>query len=157
MEIQMIMMDETQVELWKMGGSEQEDHLHRTWSGGSTTTADTWKEIWGDGIRFNSNNTYCDDSNTINGDGWSSSWSIEKGWKCSGGSTTTADTWKEICGDGIRFNTNSTYWDDGNEEDIDGCNSSWMIEKNYKWYGGSSTQKDNWDEIINEGKLYHSD
>ena len=128
-----------------------------TWSGGSTTTADTWKEIWGDGIRFNSNNTYCDDSNTINGDGWSSSWSIEKGWKCSGGSTTTADTWKEICGDGIRFNTNSTYWDDGNEEDIDGCNSSWMIEKNYKWYGGSSTQKDNWDEIINEGKLYHSD
>ena len=31
-----------------------------------------------------------------------------------------------------------------------------MIEKNYKWYGGSSTQKDNWDEIINEGKLYHN-
>ena len=121
------------------------------WSGGTTTTADTWTEIWSDGKRFNSNSTYCDDSNTVNGDGWSSSWSIETGWKWSGGSTTTADSWVEIWGDGIRFNTNSTYCDDGNKENGDGWDSLWVTEKNYECSGGNSKEKDDWKEVISKG------
>ena len=55
-----------------------------TWSGGSATTKDTWSEICGDGIRFHDNSTYCDDGNLINGDGWSSLWEVEYGFKCDG-------------------------------------------------------------------------
>ena len=79
-----------------------------TWSGGSQTSKDTCLEIWGDGIRFNINSTYWDDGDNKNGDGCSSTCSIESGWICSGGSNTIRDLWKEIWGDGIKFNTIST-------------------------------------------------
>eukprot|EP00347_Sterkiella_histriomuscorum_P013569 403364213 len=36
----------------------------------------------------------CDDGNTLNGDGCSSTCSIESGWTCSGGNSTTKDTCK---------------------------------------------------------------
>ena len=55
-----------------------------SWSGGSSTTKDICVEICGDGIRFHDNSTYCDDGNLINGDGWSSSWEVEYGFKCDG-------------------------------------------------------------------------
>lgn len=43
---------------------------------------------------------------------------IESGWTCSGGSSTTADTCKEICGDGMNLGGNAC--DDGNTVNGDG-------------------------------------
>ena len=63
------------------------------WSGGTKTTKDKWNEIWGDGIKFNTLNSYCDDGNILNGDGWNSNCSIESGYKWSGGSSVLNDVW----------------------------------------------------------------
>ena len=126
------------------------------WSGGSATTKDSCTEIWGDGIRFNSNITYCDDGNNSNGDGCNSSWSIETGWICSGGTTSTKDVWTEIWGDGIRFNTNVTYCDDGNNVDGDGWNSSCSIEIGWKWAGGNTSTADKCTEIWGDGIRFNT-
>ena len=66
------------------------------WTGGSISTADSWKEIWGDGIKLNTDKTYWDDGNTINYDGWSSSCLIEDKYIWSGGSITSKDIWVHI-------------------------------------------------------------
>ena len=90
-------------------------------TGSSYYNKDIWNEIWGDGIRFNSNITYWDYGNLINGDGCSSTWTVEYKYICKGGSSYLMNTWKEICGDGIRLNSNTTYWDDENPINADGC------------------------------------
>ena len=51
-----------------------------------------------------------------------------------GGSLSSQDNWKEICGDGIRINKKDTYWDDGNLINGDGCNSVWNVELRYIVY-----------------------
>ena len=112
------------------------------WSGGSTTSNDIWTEIWGDGKRYNALTTYCDDGNSLNGDGCSLSCTIESGWVWSGGSLTTKDVWTEVWGDGMKFNVISTYWDDGNSISGDGWSSSWNIESGYSCSGGTSLSKD---------------
>ena len=122
-----------------------------TWVGGNLIHKDTWIEICGDGMIFNSNSTYCDDGNSSDGDGWTSSWSIENGWIWSGGSTSTSTKWKEIWGDGIRFNSNSSYCDDGNNINDDGWDSICKVESNWKCFGGNSTHKDEWEEVIYKG------
>ena len=96
--------------------------------------------VWGDQLRTGTET--CDDGNTANGDGCSSTWTVESGFACMGGSTTSKDTWTEICGDGIRFNTISTYCDDKNNNSGDGCSSIWTVESGYKWSGGSTISKD---------------
>ena len=126
------------------------------WSGGSKTTKDAWFEIWGDGIKFNSNSTYWDDGNKGDSDGWSSNWVIETGWICSGGNSSTKDTWSEVWGDGVRFNSVSTYCDDGNTSDNDGCNSNWSIETGWVCSGESSSTKDTWTEMCGDGKRFNS-
>ena len=103
---------------------------------------------------FKSGSEQWDDANTQSGDGWSSSWMIETGWTWSGGTAKSKDICMEIWGDGIRFNTNSTYWDDGNIADGDGWSSSWVIESNWQWSGGDSANKDHWSEIIIKGILF---
>ena len=55
--------------------------------------------ICGDGFRTGTE--AWDDGDKNNGDGWSSVWSTESGWTCSGGSQSNKDIWNEICGDGI--------------------------------------------------------
>ena len=72
-----------------------------TCSGGSMTSMDTWYEIWGDGKRFNTNTAYCDDGNTLDGDGWSSLCRVETNWEWSGGNSTLKDQWSEIFNQGI--------------------------------------------------------
>ena len=137
------------------GNTASGDGCSSTWTvesgyacmGGSSTSKDTWIEIWGDGIRFNSILIYWDDGNTASGDGCSSTWTVESGYTWIGGTSTTKDIWTEICGDGIRFNKISTYWDDGNIVSGDGCNSTWTLESDYKWSGGSTTSKDIWSKI----------
>ena len=125
------------------------------WSGGSASTQDTCTEIWGDGIKFNSLTTYCDDANSVSGDGCSLAWAVESGWSWTGGGLTTKDTCTEICGDGKRFNSLSTYWDDGNSNNSDGCSNIWAIESGWKWSGGTSTKKDTCTEIWGDSKRFN--
>ena len=126
------------------------------WSGGTHTTKDTWTEIWGDSKRFNTLSTYWDDGNVISNDGWSSTCQIENGWSCSGGTSSTKDTWNEIWGDGFKYNVLSSYCDDANIVDGDGCSSSWGVEAGWQWSGGSSSSKDTWSEICGDGKRFNS-
>ena len=127
-----------------------------SWSGGSPSTLDTWTEIWGDSKKFNSLSTYCDDGNNSNNDGWSSVWSIESGWTWSGGSTTSLDTWTEIWGDGKKFNSFSTYCDDGNLTPGDGWDASCNVESGYSWTGGTSTLPDTCSDFCGDGKKFNS-
>ena len=125
-----------------------------TWTGGSSTSKDTWVDICGDGKRFSYLRTYCDDGNTNALDGWDSSWNVEVGWACGGGSPTTKDYCGEIWGDGIRYNSKSKYWDDGNYNDNDGWSLAWEIEDGWICSGGSSTTKDICNEIWGDGKRF---
>ena len=134
---------------WDDGGVVSEDGWSELWSvesrwtcsGGSSTSKDVWinSETCGDGIKFNSAFTYWDDGNTLSGDGWSSSWGVESGWSCTGGSSTTKDVCSEICGDSKRFNSLSTYWDDGNTISGDGWSSICSKETGWSWSGGTLT------------------
>jgi cysteine-rich repeat protein len=127
-----------------------------SWSGGTTTTPDSWSEICGDGIRFNSLAAYCDDGGTSTGDGWDNNCAVETGWIWSGGSTSVADTCFEICGDGIRFNSISSYWDDGNTLSGDGCDNGWAIETGWLWSGGTTSTADGCTEIWGDGIRFNS-
>jgi cysteine-rich repeat protein len=60
----------------------------------------------------------CDDGNTKNGDGCSSTCTIEKGYICTGGTPFRRDVCKEICGDGLDLK--SYMCDDGNLVNGDG-------------------------------------
>ena len=144
------------------------------WSGGSIYVKDTWVEwttgftpntarsqcipIWGDSRRVGIETW--DDSNTSNGDGWSSTWTIEAGYSWTGGSLTSKDTcvacsagyyqdlanpvsWITRWGDGLR--AGSEAWDDLNTSNGDGCSSTCAsIESGYIWTGGSTSSKDTW-------------
>ena len=77
-----------------------------TWSGGSNTIRDLWKEIWGDGIKFNTISTY-----------WDEVCQIETGWACTFGSP-----WTVIWGDGIII-INKEEWDDKSTTPNDGWSS----------------------------------
>ena len=94
------------------------------WSGGTIYVMDTWV-AWTTGFYPNTDQSQwvphcgdskragsetCDDGNTTNGDGWSSSWTIETGASCYGGSITSKDTWV-FCNAGFYQNTLSpTQW-----------------------------------------------
>ena len=77
------------------------------WSGGSIYVNDIWVE-WTTGFYPNTDQSQCithcgdsirtgseawDDGNISNGDGWSSTWTIETGASWYGGSITSKDTW----------------------------------------------------------------
>ena len=107
---------------WDDGNTKNGDGCNSLWAietgwtctGGSSSAKDICSDFWGDGKKYSSSSTFCDDGDTDDGDGCNSTWVIEAGWKCTGGSSSTKDTCTELWGDGKRFNTNSTYWDDGN-------------------------------------------
>ena len=106
--------------------------------------------ICGDGIRTGSEG--CDDQDADNGDGCSSTCQVETGWKCTGGSPSSFDICKEIWGDGIRFNSDDTYWDDGNTlSRDDGCSSTCQVETGWNCTGGSTTDADKCTEIWGDG------
>ena len=148
------------------------------WSGGSSASQDTctfctsgWYQndpnipnVWvthcGDGLEAGTEKW--DDSNTNNGDGWKSDWSsVDSGWICKGGSTTSKDVcqkwsagytpdsstnpenWITVCGDGKR--AGSELCDDGNTSNGDGWNSNCStIEYDWAWNGGDGNNKDVW-------------
>ncbi|CAI2375823.1 unnamed protein product [Moneuplotes crassus] len=96
-------------------------------------------ENCGDGRRFNSLATYCDDNNTDDDDGCSSTCAIENGYSCTGGSSTQKDVCTPICGDG-KVIVNEKC-DDGNSDSGDGCSDSCEIEENWVCNGGNITSQ----------------
>jgi cysteine-rich repeat protein len=106
-------------------------------TGGSPTSADTCMDICADGrnVGTSSAATYCDDGNTVNGDGCSSTCAVEVGWTCGGGSKYRKDSCPEICGDDYDF----SYYacDDGNLINGDGCHDDCTIEIGYECVHGN--------------------
>lgn len=111
-------------------------------TGGSATSPDTCVDICGDGIVMTPNPAYCDDGNTSDGDGCSSSCGIEVGWECTLGTNLTSSVCKEIWGDGIVIIDTPTNWDDGNLFDRDGCSGICLVEEGWTCTGGSPTNPD---------------
>ena len=81
--------------------------------------------------------TYWDDRNTLDGDGYSSTWSIETGFTWSGGSSAAPDVWGETWGDGKRYSSLATFLDDENTSNGDGCNATCSVETGWTWSGGT--------------------
>ena len=151
------------------------------WSGGNASTKDTWVKcdpgyhtnpsdttqwiiVWGDGLRAGTEKW--DDGNTSNGDGCKSDWSsVETGYKCSGGTPTSSDSWIKCangyytnlldttqcitkCGDGLKAGIEK--WDDGNTSNGDGCKNDWSsVEIGFMCSGGTPTSKDSWIKCAN--------
>ena len=132
------------------------------YSGSNPSYPTICKEIWGDGVKIGSEKW--DDGNTANGDGCSSTCTIEAGFAWSGGSIYAKDTWVywtsglytntdqsqciPHCGDGFR--AGSEKCDDGNTSSGDGClNDCSSVEAGFICTGGSPTSKDTcikWDK-----------
>jgi cysteine-rich repeat protein len=120
------------------------------WTGGSPTTPDTWDEICGDGLLISTNPADCDDNNTKNGDGWSSSWRVETGWECQIPVGSTISSCTTVCGDGLSIM--SEEWDDGNTNSQDGCSLNCKIESGFIWTTNSSnTPNTEWVGICGDG------
>jgi cysteine-rich repeat protein len=135
---------------WDDGNSIDGDGWSSTWavesgwscSGGDLLNPDIWIDIWGDGIVMAQATTYCDDGNSVIGDGWDSSWNIEVGWECTLGDHTTASVCTEIWGDGIVIINTPTNWDDNNLVNGDGCSDQCIVEEGWECTGGSPTNPD---------------
>lgn len=108
--------------------------------GGNFDQADLCIEVCGDNKRITIKSGFCDDGNTISGDGCSQLCDVETGWTCIGGSPTSRDYCYEICGDGL--NVGQLECDDGNLIDGDGCDSACSIEPGYTCEGGSNIGPD---------------
>jgi cysteine-rich repeat protein len=94
--------------------------------------------VCGDGFRRHSFEQ-CDDGNTEDGDGCSSSCMIEPGWLCDGGSWNSKDTcFFPVCGDMMREGPEGC--DDGNLEAGDGCDPTCKVEPGY-WCDVSPPEK----------------
>ena len=172
-------------EAWDDSNTSNEDGCSSTcasiesgyiWTGGSTSSKDTWTK-WTSGYYPNSSKTVCqtswsdglragsekwDDGNTSSGDGCKSDCSsVESGYACTGGSTTSKDTWTKWnkgfyqndssnptqcvakCGDGIR--AGDEVWDDGNSISGDGWPSDCKkVEDGWAWFGGWFGVTDVW-------------
>ena len=99
--------------------------------------------VWGDGRKTTED---CDDGNTNNNDGWSSSCIVEAGYTCINGNITRRDECSEQCGDGKDYG--GFECDDGNLIDNDGCDSQWYFEEWYQWTGGNASNPDTWSKLI---------
>eukprot|EP00347_Sterkiella_histriomuscorum_P016413 403353278 len=105
------------------------------------TTPGTWvfdyvkicSSTCGDSIRDDYEK--CDDGNTANGDGCSSTCLVETGFTCNGGSFSTKDTCTSKCGDGVVV---SGKCDDGNTVRGNGCDAQCNIETGYTCTGAPS-------------------
>lgn len=71
----------------------------------------------------------CDDSNTSNGDGCSSTCQVEDGYTCHLERWNQSSQCHPICGDGQIHGKESC--DDGNKIDADGCSSTCQVEEGY--------------------------
>ena len=69
---------------------------------------------------------YCDDGNTVNGDGCSRDCQEECGYSCSGGRSSSPDVCTASCGDGLRVGAEEC--DHANNVNGDGCSSTCALE-----------------------------
>ena len=88
--------------------------------------------VCGDTVR--SGGEACEQSNTANGDGCSSTCNVEPGWSCT---TAVPAVCTTICGDGIR--TGAEQCDQGNVANGDGCSSTCQVETGWTCTGSPST------------------
>ena len=58
------------------------------------------------------------------------------GWQCIGGTSTSASTCSEICGDGVK--TGSEQCDDGSITSLDGCSNLCAVESGWSCTGSPS-------------------
>ncbi|HEY2731056.1 MAG TPA: DUF4215 domain-containing protein [Polyangia bacterium] len=72
---------------------------------------------------------YCDDGNTANGDGCTSTCTLEPGWTCA--TPGQKCTLVAFCGDGKLSVADGEECDDGNLVGGDGCSPTCVIEANY--------------------------
>ena len=94
------------------------------------------KDECGNGLRF-ATEEECDDGNNLSGDGCNSACKLEKGYVCSGGSSSSKDTCEynpqeeeplPECGNGVV--EDSEECDDGNTLSGDGCSGNCKLESN---------------------------
>ncbi|MEP7123021.1 MAG: DUF4215 domain-containing protein, partial [Byssovorax sp.] len=96
-----------------------------------TLQIDTTLFVCGDGTKSGSEG--CDDGNTVNGDGCSSTCVVEAGYTCTG---TTPSTCIHTCGNGVLNGTEAC--DDGNNTNGDGCSGVCAVEAGYTCAGAPS-------------------
>ena len=89
--------------------------------------------VCGDGITLGPET--CDDGNTVNGDGCSSTCHLEFRYKCSGSPSKCSPT---VCGDGKKEGAEGC--DDGNTMPFDGCSEDCQIEPNCSGTSGCTSQ-----------------
>jgi cysteine-rich repeat protein len=147
-----------------IGGNATTADVCIQWAPGFEQNSPTNPELcvtrWGDGLEAGLEK--CDDSNFVASDGCAADClSVEAGWVCIGGSTTTVDvcslwadgyeqndpTNPEVCvtrwGDGLEAGLE--VCDDGNTASGDGCNSGCSaVEAGWVCIGGSPTRNDFW-------------
>ena len=87
---------------------------------------------WGDGSVESVYGEQWDDGNLISGDGWSSTWQIEAGYKWElFADRSNVSYWTKICGNGII--DNGEQCDDGNSADGDGWSANCLVDSRYTW------------------------
>ena len=99
----------------------------------------------------------CDDGNNDDGDGCSSTCTVETDYECLNGDESTASQCRPVCGDSKLFEDKGEKCDDGNTNDGDGCAVQWLVggchccvrcsasctvEDGYTCAGGSTTAAD---------------
>ena len=105
---------------------------------------------WGNGIKETILLEGCDDGNTQDGDGCSSTWAVEPGYTWSEKTPTSPSVWvrKWDYQFGYYFGVNE--WNDGNDFALDGW-YDWKIEHGWKWVDGSPWNPDDWSELWGDG------
>jgi len=85
-----------------------------------------------------------------NGDGCSTTCTIEVGFECSNGDLSRPSECWEICGDGLNYG----FWecDDSNTKAWDGCDESCWVEYGHVCTGGSPTFYDTCTELCGDGR-----
>ena len=135
-------MDEAAHELLKLGLAEAEDRqLTKTLELPFVETAKKiiGYEAWEDG-------------NVVNGDGCSSTCTIETGYSWSGGTISSVDICTLKCGDGKKFP--SEFCDDGNLDNNDGWSSTCKVETGFTCIDGDTNNRDICSEVCGDGIVY---
>jgi len=82
----------------------------------------------------------CDDSNTTNGDGCSSSCTVETDYDCGTASPSVCTLVTSSCGNGLRTSTESC--DNGAVGPISGCTAACVVAVGFTCTGGSTSSPD---------------
>jgi cysteine-rich repeat protein len=122
-----------------------------TCKGGTATTPDVCTETCGDGRNYRSYANACDDGNTVDGDGCSSSCTVETGWTCTGGNMARPDVCivdVTACAATKDYGFKSCV--DNNPTNLDGCNSACETERGWECLRGTPTVSDTCFEVCGD-------